>query len=186
MINGMYHTKKVWNHRTITIDICDLREFHSNYNTPYEVMVLRNCNALEEYHTADLDDAIRVYNEYLDKYTDKEPKAPAALSGKYIKLCDDLKAALAIGKEAQTGEDGGTCNFDAPSIELKGWKYKLIEQAAKEAGTSVMKWHLWGKTRYVFSPDTSAQGNDRSRNSDAMTKYLKSCGYDALEYSAMD
>ena len=34
---------------------------------------------------------------------------------------------------ADFGEDGGTCNFDSPSLLLPRWQEKKIKQAAKEA-----------------------------------------------------
>ena len=108
------------------------------------------------------------------------------LTGKYAKLRDDLKAALEVGKAAQTGEDGGTCNFDATSIFLPRWNTALVERAAKEAGTSCFKWDFGRAGKFVFEPISRAQGNDRSRNAEAVTAYMKSLGYETFDYCQMD
>ena len=107
------------------------------------------------------------------------------LTGRYAKLRDDLKTALEIGRAAQTGEDGGTCNLDATAIFLPRWKTDLIKQAAKEAGTDCFEWDF-GRRKFVFLPDSKAQANDRSRNAEAMTRYMKERGYEAFDYCQMD
>lgn len=52
------------------------------------------------------------------------------LTGRYKKLSEDLKAAFAYGREHQGTDDGGTSNFDAPTIHLRGWSRKMVEAAA--------------------------------------------------------
>ena len=59
----------------------------------------------------------------------------------------------------------------------------MVEQAAKEAGTYCFK---WDDGFYVFSPNTRAQANARSRNAEAMTKALENLGYKVFEYQQMD
>ena len=108
------------------------------------------------------------------------------LTGKYAKLRDDLIAALAAGKAAETGEDGGTCNNDSPAIELPRWNVTLVQQAAREAGSAAFEWKLYRNKLFVFRPHTAAQGNDRSRNAETATAYLKSIGYHAMDYCQMD
>ena len=61
-----------------------------------------------------------------------------------------------------------------------------MEQAAKEAGTSCFSWNLFGGRRWVFGPDTRAQGNARTRNAEAMTRALAGMGYQAMDYCQMD
>jgi len=119
------------------------------------------------------------------------------LKGKYAKLRDDLKKAIAAGILAENNhimemrmlgrmEDGGTCNFDAASIKLPRWNTSMVKQAAKEAGTVCFDWTLFGSKRFVFEPKTRCQGTPRSLNAEAMTKVLRDAGYDAMDYSAMD
>ena len=107
------------------------------------------------------------------------------LTGKYAKLRDDLIAALAAGRSAEekTPNDGGTCNFDSPTIDLPRWQSEKIKQAAQAAGTHCYKW--FGST-WVFSPRTRAQGYARTRNAEAAKNKLCELGYQAYMYYAMD
>ena len=110
------------------------------------------------------------------------------LIGKYAKLAEDLRVALAAGQaaEAENPEDGGTCNFDSPALFLPHWNYGMIEQASREAGCRCYEWKLFGSKMIVFTPDSGAQANARSRNAEAMCEELKSRGYDAKMYYQMD
>lgn len=187
MINGNFHTEKTFAGHKIIIDIADIKSM--GYPVNYEVMAMRNGGVEIESHTTnDLDEAIKYYNMLCAKYTDKPQEKPKSkpLTGKYAQLCIDLKKALAAGKAAEGDDDGGTCNLDACGVKLPRWKESLVRQAAKEAGTGVFVWDLWGSKRFVFCPNTSGQANKRSRNAEAMTAYMKNLGYDALDYSAMD
>lgn len=120
-----------------------------------------------------------------DTNTSRETKP---LTGRYAKLRDDLKIALAAGQEAAAAydTDEGTCNFDAAALILPRWNRKLLKQAAEEAGTVCSEWSGWIKSAYVFHPRVRAQGNPRSAAAEAMTEKLKELGYDALTYYQMD
>lgn len=110
----------------------------------------------------------------------------APLSGKYAKLAENLRKAAEVGRAAaRLSDDGGTCNFDAATIRLKGWNRAKVEQAAKEAGVRCFEWNLWGSKSYVF-PIECGQGNARTAGAEAMSKALESAGYDAGVYYQMD
>ena len=103
--------------------------------------------------------------------------------------------ALAAGRAAEikNPEDGGSCNFDSPAILLPKWKKSLVEQAAREAGCYCSVWStLTFETKtgrehpFIFTPDTHAQGNARTRNAEAMAEKLKELDYDAMMYYQMD
>lgn len=166
----------------LTIDAAEIRP------GCFEIAVLDAFgDDIEIKQTDTLEEAEAIYNSFYRRYI--LPEKPAApLTGKYAKLRDDLKAALQAGRNAEAAnrEDGGACNFDSAAINLFRWQGKKVEQAAKEAGTNCFKWNLYGQTRYVFSPDSMAQANARSRNAEAMTAALRSMGYDAMDYCAMD
>lgn len=166
----------------IIVDACQLKP------GVFEVMVLRASSGQELASATvhSLPEAQDKYRELLQAHA-RPADGPAPLSGKYAKLRDDLRAALAAGRAAEDAdpEDGGTCNFDAASISLPRWNTAKVEQAAKEAGTGCFVWEL-GRRRFVFNPNTRAQGNARSRNAEAMTKALRALGYDALDYCQMD
>lgn len=153
----------------------------------FETMVLRNGVDLDCKYADTLEEAEKQYNEFVERYS-KAPSKPVEtpLTGKYKKLSEDLKTALEIAKRADYGEDGGTCNFDAPAIILPRWIEKKVKQAAKEAGTNAFKWEGFGQTKYVFSTPTNAQGNRNTRVAEAMEQALNNMGYDTILYCAMD
>ena len=107
------------------------------------------------------------------------------LTGKYAKLAEDLRVALATGRaaEIENPEDGGTCNFDSPAIYLPKWRKSLVEQAAREAGCGCFD---ISTGCFLFMPDTGGQGNARTRNARAMTNKLKELGYKASVHYQMD
>lgn len=192
MINNNYHEIRINKGRRILIDLAKVEWF-------YEVAVLvdRTGIELEMIRTKTENEGVRVFLQMLEKYpADKasgwthehktEPKAQKPLTGKYAKLRDDLKKALAYGKLNEGDDDGGTCNLDACAVDLPRWNEKLVEQAAREAGTNSFTWSLFRHKRFVFIPNTNGQANKRSHNAEAMTVYMKSIGYDALDYSQMD
>lgn len=139
-------------------------------------------------------DAIKNHTKLLEKYkareqariAEEQKKTENPLTGKYAKLRDDLKTALAATAYLEQTEDGGTCNFDSPALKLPRWNSKKIEQAAEEAGCGAWKWDLWGNSRWVISFRSSGQANRRSRRADALVKALSGMGYDCTEYCAMD
>ena len=109
------------------------------------------------------------------------------LTGKYADLAVDLEAAAAYGLEvAANVEDGGSCNFDAVALDLRGWKGDKVEQAAKAAGVSCSTWTVFGSKRYVFIFRSRYQGNARTKGAEAMMEALKLSGYDAGMYYQMD
>lgn len=111
----------------------------------------------------------------------------APLSGKYAALAEALKIALSHGVEvAQFADDGGSCNFDAPTLHLKGWNQAKVKQAAKVAGLGCFVWDLWGSKRYVFSIPIGAQANARTVAAKAMRDSLKDAGYEAGMYYQVD
>lgn len=171
--------------RPIIVDAAEITAGH------FEVAAFwGNGDEIESDEVEDIDTARRLYSELLHKLTAPKPQQAAAkpLTGKYAKLRDDLKAALAAGRavEDDDPEDGGACNFDAASLLLPRWKEALVEQAAEEAGTGCFTWSLFGKKRFVFRPNTNGQANARSRNAEAMTDALARMGYQAFCYQQFD
>lgn len=177
MINGYYHREMKYHGKQIMIDACHLESGRIEVMTMYKGGV-----EIESQVVDTVEEAERIFNDMRFRYENQEE---AALKGRYAKLRDDLIKAIEAGKAADNGEDGGTCNFDAPSIGGR-WVISKVRQAAKEAGTSVFRWKLCGGSRYVFGVPTGGQGNRRCRVSEAMCEALKTAGYDVIEYSSMD
>ena len=177
MIDGKYRSEGFCGERKVIVDL-------ANVAGKYEVGAFTEEDwgelAIEIYDN--LNPAIDAYNQMVGTYilTDTRP-----LKGRYATLRDDLKKALAAGREAEAEnpEDGGTCNFDSVAILLPRWRESMVKQASKEAGTSCFK---WDDGFYVFSPNTRAQANARSRNAEAMADVLENIGYKVFEYQVID
>lgn len=157
----------------------------------YEVMLFnpRTGEEIDSAKTSTEADAILQFDRLRRMYHRPAPAAdaPVVLKGRYKKLADDLKGALAYGLEHKGNDDGGTCNFDAPSLHLPGWEKKKVEAAAKEAGLGCFVWNLWGHKSYVFSIQKGVgQGYARTKAAEAMQEYLKRLGYEGMTYCQAD
>ena len=176
------HTEYTHNGRRVILDACELASNH------YETMLLYpNCHEITSRTARTEADAIADFDELLTAYpADTKPAAPKPLTGKYAKLRDDLRKVYEIGKAAADQvEDGGTCNFDAPSISLPRWQSAKVKQACKEAGCGCFEWKSFGR-RWVIRFRIAGQAYKRETAAEAMTKALAGMGYDALTYCAMD
>lgn len=133
----------------------------------------------------DEDEAQEAFAEMRYRYKDQPH---AALKGKYEKLRKDLATVIEAGWKADSEEDGGTCNFDAPAIQGNRWIESMVVQAARENDLTVWKWKPYSRsnTWYVFGVPGDGQANRRTRKADAMTKAFKDLGYEAFTYSSMD
>ena len=180
-MNPIKHTEYIYNGRRVILDTCELALNH------YETMLLYPNGHEIACRTARTEaDAIAGFDELLTAYpADTKPAAPKPLTGKYAKLRDDLRKVYEIGKAAAAQvEDGGTCNFDAPSLLLPRWQSAKVKQACEEAGGDYFRWGY--SNRYVICLRLPGQAYKRETAAEAMTKALADIGYDALTYSAID
>lgn len=181
-MNTIKHTEYTHNGRRVILDACELASNH------YETMLLYpNCHEITSRTARTEADAIADFDELLTAYpADTKPAAPKPLTGKYAKLRDDLRKVYEIGKAAAAQvDDGGTCNFDAPSISLPRWQSAKVKQACKEAGCGCFEWKSFGR-RWVIRFRIPGQAYKRETAAEAMTKALADMGYDALTYCAID
>ena len=181
-MNTIKHLEYTYNGRRAILDTCELALNH------YETMLLSSSGHEITSRTARTEaDAIADFDELLTAYpADTKPAAPKPLTGKYAKLRDDLRKVYEIGKAAAAHvEDGGTCNFDAPSISLPRWQSAKVKQACKESGCGCFEWKSFGR-RWVISFRIAGQAYKRETAAEAMTKALATMGYDALTYCAID
>ena len=165
--------------RIMTLDAAKLGE------GKYEVMLFnpRTGQEIDSAQTSTEADAIIQFDRLKRLYHHSEP----VLIGRYKKLAEDLKAALAYGLERAGDDDGGTSNFDAPSISLPKWEQKKVEAAAKTAGLGCFVWTLWGSKSFVFPIQRGVgQGQTRTNAAEAMREYLEKLGYDATIYCQSD
>ena len=177
MINGKYHVSIKWHGDDVLVDAAEI-------NGKYEVMVLdRHGNDYECEVVDTLGEAEESFMRMVRKYSGE----PSVLKGRYAKLRDDLKRALASGAEEEKAYkyDLGTCNFDATGVCLRNWKHDLVRQAAKEAGTTAYTWEL-GAGWWVFNPITHSQGSARTRNAETVTALMGGSGYRVCGYYETD
>lgn len=180
-MNTIKHTEYKHNGRRVILDTCELAP------GKYETMLLYPNGHEIDCRTARTEaDAIADFDKLLTAYpADTKPAAPKPLTGKYAKLRDDLIKAHAIALDAAAQvEDGGTCNFDAPSLLLPRWQSAKVKQACEEAGGDYFRWGY--SKRYVICLRLPGQANKRETAAKSMTKALTAMGYDALTYCAMD
>lgn len=181
-MNAIKRTEYTRNGRRVILDTCELAA------NRYETMLMYPDGQEITYRTASTEaDALRDFEVILAAYpADKKPEAPKPLTGKYAKLREDLRKVYEIGKAAAAQvEDGGTCNFDAPSISLPRWQSAKVKQACKEAGCGCFEWKSFGR-RWIISFRIAGQAYKRETAAEAMTKALAGMGYDALTYCAID
>lgn len=190
MIDNKYHFDgRDKSGKPIIIDIANLTAMDGRKRTlPFEVMSLNKRTGMDfsRVACATLEEAIPVYESMIDAYALKDNERPP-LTGKYAKLRDDLKAAYSETAHLENTEDDGTCNFDSPVLHLDRWNADKIEQAAKEAGGYATKWTSGRMVMgWVFSPNSSGQGNRRTRRAEAISAAMKARGYSAGMYYQMD
>ena len=174
------HSEMTYRGRRIIIDGCHID------NDTIEIMVMDEENPEIEYEcvrTTDTQEAWNIFQDFRNKYDCQKHQK---LSGMYEKLREDLKKAVEIGKQHDFGEDGGPCNFDAPSIVGNGWLESMVKQAAKEAGTTASKFRIYRNTQWVIGVPTMGQANRRTRVAYAMLQALKEMGYETVGYSSLD
>lgn len=176
MYNNNYHIELYDdNGKAVIVDLAEL-------DGKFEVMAMhKNGAEIKCFRSVSFDDAEKVYHEFVCGFNwDK----PVKITGKYKKLQEDLEIAKAVGREAEEHymalhnyNDGGTCNFDSPTIRLPRWNKRNVESLGA---------YEWYKSRFVFSPNSRCQGYGRTVNAEAMCKALSDMGYDAGMYYQMD
>lgn len=163
----------------LIVDACQLSD------DLYEVITMRpRGEEVELVRVATEAEARAVYAQMADRYAHV---AETAMTPAMLRLVAALKSAAEAGRAALTGEDGGACNFDSLALSLPHMTEKQVKACAKAAGTTVFVWRLYSQRLWVFNvPVAGPQGNDRTRQAEAMTASLAAAGYDALTYSQMD
>lgn len=157
----------------------------------YETMLLYRSNGAEiaSYTDGTEAEALRHFDAIRAAHLpDREREAAQPLAGRYAKLRDDLRAALAVGLEAAARvEDGGTCCHDAPALRLPRWSAEMVERACREAGGGCFTWNPFrtGKLFVVCLP-VPGQAYKREVAAEAMTAALSGMGYETLCYQQAD
>lgn len=112
--------------------------------------------------------------------------APDAALTPAEKLTNALKRAAIAAAPLLDREDGGTCNFDAPTLNCQacGLNMTMAKEAVKAAG---LMGREWGRTgALIINGFMSGQGNRRTAMAEAFSKSLNAQGYSSGMYYQMD
>lgn len=104
----------------------------------------------------------------------------------YKKLTEDLKEAKEAALNVVTRDDGGSANLDCLALSLPRLKEEKVVKAIKEAGLYTRGKSNWIGMRYFIHAPHGSQGNDNTRQIEAMRKCLSEKGYDVLIFYKMD
>lgn len=104
-----------------------------------------------------------------------------------VKIGEILKAANLEAQKFINEPDGGTCNFDAPVIYLKGKRSNFIDQIEAAAGLELSKLSgkYWGGF-YTVLINSSGQAARRTKMAETAANYMKKAGLETAVYYAMD
>jgi len=104
---------------------------------------------------------------------------------KYQRLVEALKKADQAAKDADPGEDGGTCNFDSPVLHLPHVRSATRNAIAEAAGVALRPVHSWGAGYYHVGVTLHGQAGRRTAMVEAAAKSLyESLEKDGLPWSA--
>lgn len=104
----------------------------------------------------------------------------------YKKLTRDLIEAKDAALKAVMGDEGGSANLDCIALSLPRLREEKVIEAVKEAGLYTRGKTNWIGKRYFISAPHGSQGNDNTKQIEAMRDCLKEKGYDVLIYYQMD
>lgn len=107
------------------------------------------------------------------------------ISGKVFDLAIALAKARNAAEEYSNTDDGGTCNFDCPTVRLSGWRKSDVEKACNLAGGIYCQ--KWDGYRYNWHFDCmSGIGNRRTMMAEAFSAKMNELGYEASVWYAVD
>ena len=100
----------------------------------------------------------------------------------------ELKSALMIAKieaeKLKDIDDGGTCNFDSPTLSLPSeWTKMMLDVAFMNTGMNYTK---IGKETILISGFLEGQGFRRTAMAEAFSEALNKLGYVSRVYYQMD
>lgn len=160
------------------VDICQFVGDVYGQNDQYEVMYMDGYgNVLDCFRTFEYSEAIYAYSRMV------RSNAPDS----WKSLIEALESAKEIARAVDC-DDGGTCNFDAPSLHIpEGMSYEQVAACCAAAYVHCFKWRCCGETMAVLSSCSGiGQGNRRTEGSEQACKFLNQRGYSCGMYYQMD
>lgn len=136
--------------------------------------------------------AVSIFNDEITASESGEDNAFTKFKKKKQRIPEKavaLIAALRKAKEAalryKDVEDGGTCNFDTPTIRLERWQEKTVKIICKIAGLDCSKWENYYMNYHILG-GCYGQANRRTDMAEAFAKSLENDGYKASVWYAID
>lgn len=107
---------------------------------------------------------------------------------KYDALRKALEKAKIIADNAFQEDDGGTCNFDSPTLDYRamGMSKKKAVETIEQTGLWCSEWKSYVGCMLVIRGMTKGQGNCRTAMAEAFHKSLKADGIASSMYYQMD
>ena len=107
---------------------------------------------------------------------------------KYELLRKALERAKHAAELARQADDGGTCNFDSPTLDYRamGMSKKKAVETIEQTGLRCFEWKGYGDLRLVLCGMTVGQGNCRTAMAEAFNKSLNADGIASGMYYQMD
>lgn len=109
---------------------------------------------------------------------------------KYEALRKALERAKIVADMAWQEDDGGTCNFDSPTLDYRamGMSKKKAVETIEQTGLWCYEWKGYGGCvlGLVICGTTKGQGNCRTAMAEAFNKSLKADGIASGMYYQMD
>lgn len=110
------------------------------------------------------------------------------MKNKYV----ELEKALRLAKEAAmvaSADEGGTCNFDAPTLNWKAMGYVKKEAIAVIEKVGLRYWEpsdKYWKGVFIIGGATFGQGNLRTETAEVFSKTLNNYGISSGVYYQVD
>ena len=108
---------------------------------------------------------------------------------KYEALKKALERAKIIAEHSATADDGGTCNFDSPTLDYRamGMSKKKAIETIESVGLRCFEWTWGGRIMgLVLCGMTKGQGNCRTKMAEAFSKSLQADGIKSNMYYQCD
>lgn len=94
-----------------------------------------------------------------------------------MKTQEQIEAILTAGNEAAIVadpiQDGGTCNFDTPTLILPRVRAAAVEAAGEATGIHVHRIQWMGSTAWWISTESLGQGSRRTTMAEAATRAMQ-------------
>ncbi len=153
--------------------------YTSDLDSFFETMVAdQNFDECEILRTNDKKEALKNHSKMVSKYT---------FSEEVITLANTLKLANEEAQKCDYIEDGGSCNFDSVTINLKGKRKDFINQLELLSGFHIDKISskIWAGFYFVHF-NLKGQANRRTKMAQTANNFLQQNNINSTMYYQLD